>query len=217
MIPKRIFMSAMLLLLSTSGLSHAQQTTLFNTDPFAGSTALTTPGRQVVGGEPSLTFNIATDVLAFERSVFNMGNTISFANGVAGVLPTSGLNAIVLQSFDDDASTATAFGAGNAANLLADQITTHGSGVFVYFNSGLDLARLVYSTDLSDNTSDLKILARFTNLSGQGGRNAIPTFTAANFALVTTVPEPSSVLMLALGLTVLLGARLSHRGRSGES
>ena len=34
-----------------------------------------------------------------------------------------------------------------------------GPGFFIYFNSGLDLPRLVYSTDLSDNTADLKVLA----------------------------------------------------------
>ncbi|MBC8087286.1 MAG: PEP-CTERM sorting domain-containing protein [Phycisphaerae bacterium] len=192
----------------------AQQTTLFNTNPFAGSTALTTPGRQVVGNEPSLAFNIATDVLAFERSVFNMGTTISFANGLASAIPSTGLNAVVLQSFDNDGDSGTPFGAGNAANLLAAQITSPGAGLFVYFNSGLDLARLVYSTDLSDNTADLKVLARFTNLSGQSGRDAFPSFTSDNFALVTTVPEPSSMLMAALGLTALLGVRLVRGNRA---
>ena len=38
------------------------------------------------------------------------------------------------------------------------------------------------------------------NLTGQEGRNAIPTFTAANFEITagtSTAPEPSSFLMMA--------------------
>lgn len=204
---------AILILSGNVERADAQQTTLFNTDPFAGSTALTTPGRQVVGNEISIMFNPATDVLAFDRSVFNIGTSINFANGLASNIPSTGLNAIVLQSFDNDGNSATPFGAGNAANLLAAQITSPGAGLFVYFNSGLDLARLVYSTDLSDNTADLKVLARFTNLSGQNGRDAFPSFTADNFSVVTTVPEPSSFLLASLGLTVLLGLR-HVRGKS---
>lgn len=212
---KHLKISALAILILSGNVERAdaQQTTLFNTDPFAGSTALTTPGRQVVGNEISIMFNPATDVLAFDRSVFNIGTSINFANGLSSNIPSTGLNAIVLQSFDNDGNSATPFGAGNAANLLAAQITSPGAGLFVYFNSGLDLARLVYSTDLSDNTADLKVLARFTNLSGQNGRDAFPSFTADNFSVVTTVPEPSSFLMASLGLTVLLGLR-HLRGKS---
>jgi len=104
------------------------------------------------------------------------------------------VNAIVLQTFDNDANPMTPFGAGNAASLIAGQITSSDPGFFIYFNSGLNLARLVFSTDLGDSTADLKILARMTNLTGQAGRDAIPTFTASNFA---AVPEPSSFLLIA--------------------
>ena len=38
----------------------------FDTDPFASSDALTTPGRQIVGGEPFISFSLASDVFAFE-------------------------------------------------------------------------------------------------------------------------------------------------------
>jgi hypothetical protein len=122
-------------------------------------------------------------------------------NAASANLPAGGANVIVLQAFDDDANPLTPFAAGNAANLIASQITTSGPGFFVYFNQGLDLPRLVFSTDLSDNTADLKILARMLNLTGQDGRNAIPTFTAANFAITSAVPEPSSFFMiLPLGI-----------------
>jgi len=180
----------------------------FDTDPFAGTTALTTPGRQVVGGEDSISFNISSDIFSLESTVFNAGNQVFFANSVVASLPTSGVNVIVLQTFDNDANPATPFGAGNAANLIAAQITSPGAGFFIYFNSGLDLPRLVYSTDLNDNTADLKILFRMTNLTGQSGRDAIPSFTESNFE-ITTVPEPSTMLLLGFGLIGLAGVRRS--------
>ncbi len=167
----------------------------FDTDPFAGTTALTTPGRQVVGGESFITFSIAADLFSLESTVFGVANQVLFANNLVANLPTGGVNTIVLRTFDDDSNPATPFGAGNAANLIAAQITSPGPGFFIYFNQGLDLPRLVYSTDLNDNTADLKILFRATNLTGQGGRDAFPTFTAANFQ-ITAVPEPSAALMM---------------------
>jgi hypothetical protein len=178
----------------------------FDTDPFEGSTALTTPGRQIVGGEDVITFNIATDIFSLESTVFGVGNEVLFANDVAPNLPTSNVNVIVLQTFDNDADPATPFAAGTAANLIAAQITSPGAGFFIYFNQGLDLPRLVFSTDLDDNTADLKILFRMENLTGQGGRDAIPTFTESNFE-ITTVPVPSTMLLLGSGLLGLWGAR----------
>jgi hypothetical protein len=178
----------------------------FDTDPFEGSTALTTPGRQIVGGEDFITFNIATDIFSLESTVFGVGNEVLFANDVAPNLPTSNVNVIVLQTFDNDADPATPFAAGTAANLIAAQITSPGAGFFIYFNQGLDLPRLVFSTDLDDNTADLKILFRMENLTGQGGRDAIPTFTESNFE-ITTVPVPSTMLLLGSGLLGLWGAR----------
>jgi hypothetical protein len=167
----------------------------FDTDPFAGTTALTTPGRQIVANESFINFSIAADVFSFDSNVFGVGSSVNFINALAPNLPTGGVNVIVLQTFDNDANPATAFAAGNAADLIASQITTPGPGFFIYFNSALDLPRLVFSTDLNDNTADLKILARMLNLTGQSGRDAIPTFSAANFAI--TIPEPSSLFLVA--------------------
>lgn len=186
----------------------------FDTDPFAGSTALTTPGRQVVTGESFITFDIAADIFSLESGVFGTGTTVNFVNDLAGNLPTSGVNIVVLQSFDNDSEPSTPFGAGNAANLIADQITTSGPGFFIYFNSGLDLPRLVFSTDLSDNTADLKILFRLTNLGGQPGRDAIPTISASNFE-ITAVPEPSSFAMVISAAGILfVGRNMRRRKRS---
>jgi hypothetical protein len=183
----------------------------FDTDPFAGSAALTTPGRQVVAGEAFINFNIATDLFSLESTVFNAGNQVHFVNSTAGSLPTGGINVVVLQTFDNDNNPATPFAAGNAADLIAAQITTPGAGFFIYFNQGLDLPRLVYSTDLNDNTADLKILFRMTNLTGQAGRDAIPSFSAANFELTTTTPEPGTVVTLVSAGLLLAGYRLRRR------
>src|SRR5690348_14373517 len=187
-------------LLALCSTAHAT-TFRFDSDPFAGTNVLTTPGRQVVGGEDFINFSIPTDTFSLESSVFGVAGPVNFVNATAPQLPATGANVIVLQSFDDDANPLTPFGAGNAANLIADKITSPGAGFFIYFNQGLDLPRLVYSTDLSDNSADLKILARMVNLTGDSGRNAVPTFSAANFAITTAVPEPSSFfVILAAGL-----------------
>lgn len=59
----------------------------FATDPFAGSNALVTPGRQIVGGEPTISFDTATDLFAFERSVFDLTSGVNFANGMVSSFP----------------------------------------------------------------------------------------------------------------------------------
>ena len=189
-------------------------TVSFDTDPFAGSDALTTPGRQIVGNELFTDFNIALDVFSFDPAAFGRGGGIMFANDVVGNLPDGGLNVIVLRTFDNDGDPGTPFGAATAANLIAAQLTSPGAGLFIYFNSGLDLPRLVFSTDLSDETADLKILARLTNLSGGVGRDAMATFTAANFQLAA-VPEAGGVLTLVLAFGALVAARqFSDRRKS---
>jgi len=179
----------------------------FNSDPFAGSNALTTPGRQIVGGESFISFDTATDVFALGSSVFGVGDEVHFANDVVGNLPTGGANVIVLETLDNDANPMTPFGAGNAADVIASQITSPGPGFFIYFNSGLNLPRLVFSTDLNDNTADLKVLFRMTNLSGQP--DALPAFSASNFAFV---PEPPTLMLLAAAGMLGVG-RTSFRRR----
>jgi PEP-CTERM motif len=146
----------------------------FKTDPFAGSDALTTPGRQVVGGEIFIDFDVLADRFVFEEFIFNAGSDVLFANDFAANLPTGGVNVVVLRDTDDDNDTSTPFNAGTAANLIAAQIATSGPGFFIYF--------------------DLKVLARMLNLTGNPA--ALATFTASNFAIV---PEPSTVLLMAAG------------------
>jgi hypothetical protein len=182
--------------------STAHATTFtFDNPPFAGVDVGNIQGRQIVGGEQFISFSPSTDVFSLESTVFNVGSTVNFVNALASNIPPGGVNIVVLQTFDNDNNPLTPFGAANAADLIASEITTPGPGFFVYFNQSLDLPRLVYSTDLSSSDADLQILARMLNLNGQTGRNAIPTFTAANFEITTATseaPEPSSFAMTAL-------------------
>jgi len=199
--------SACIALLASTPSLHAAFF-VFDTDPFAGSDALVTPGRQVVGGEPSITFSIASDVFVLDPAVFGV-DPILFANGAVADVPATGANTVVLQTVDNDGDPTTPFNAGTAANLIADRITSAGPGFFIYFNSGLDLPRLVYSTDLSDPTADLKVLARLTNLAGQPG--TLPLFTEENFSVA--VPEPATLSLVVTG-ALLAFARTRRIRRS---
>jgi len=200
----RRFVRAAALAAAVAGIpasSLAAEFTL-DTDPFAGSTALTTPGRQVVGGEPFISFDTATDLFLIDLTAFGpygFGPTLSLANDEIGGIPTSGANIIVLRTFDNDADLDTPFNAGTAANLIADRVIGPGAGFFIYFNQGLDLPRLVFSTDLDDNAADLKVIARFTNLTGVAGQTALADFGADNFR---AVPEPGTALLLGTAIVV---------------
>ena len=96
-------------LLLTLNINANAATISFTTDPFAGSTALTTPGRQIIGGELSTAFDIGADVFEFSTFVFGI-DEILFANDLAGNLPTSDVNVVVLQSLDNDNDLTTPFG-----------------------------------------------------------------------------------------------------------
>jgi hypothetical protein len=147
------YMGACLLIFCSA--AHATTFT-FDTDPFAGTNIRAQPGWQVVGGEDLLAFSVPTDVFSLDANAFGVSAPVAFANDLAENLPTGGVNIIVLRECDDYANSLTPFGAGNAANLIADHITTVGPGFFVYFNQSPDLPRLVYSTDLSSRDADLK-------------------------------------------------------------
>jgi RTX calcium-binding nonapeptide repeat (4 copies) len=141
--------------------------------------------RQVTAGEDFVTdFTRGKDVIALDAVQFRIFGEINFVNSLAADLPSSGVNFIVLQDSDNDANPATPFNAGSAANLIAAQIEEPGPGFFVYFNSDLNLNRLVYSEDLSDPTADLQVIARFTNETGDDAIAALSQFTAADFDLI---------------------------------
>jgi hypothetical protein len=174
-----------------------------DTDPFgsvAGQAALTTAGRQIVAGEPSISFDLAADSFLIDLAAFGpygFSPPVSLANDEIAGIPTSGANVIVLRTFDNDGNTATPFGAGNAASLIAGKVTSPGAGFFIYFNQGLNLPRLVFSTDLDSPDADLKIIARFTNMVG--GQLLLSDFNKANFQ---AVPEPGTALLLVTGMAL---------------
>ncbi|MDR7267797.1 hypothetical protein J2X20_000426 [Pelomonas saccharophila] len=182
---------------------------LFNTDPFAGSTALATPGRQVFSGQERTlpSFAVGQDSFVFDLGAFSAYavSALHFLNAPSSAIPGSGFNVIVLQDIDNDANPATPFGAGNAANLIASRISTDGAGFFIYKNSVLDVNRLVFSTNLNDASADLSVLARIVSPTGQAAIDTLPRFTADNF--VATVPEPSSVALIGAGLVGVAGLR----------
>ncbi len=219
----RFAVLAMVSLFALPTPTASASTIVFSSDPFAGSTALTTPGRQVVGGEQSVTFIPGVDQFQFDLAAFGLygvGPAILFVNDVVGNIPGTNVNTVVLRTFDDDANTATPFGAGNAANLIAGRLIAPTPGFFIYFNQGLDLPRLVFSTNLDDNTADLKILARLTNLTGASGQAAMADFTAANFATVSTVPDSANSLTVfgfALGCVLLAAARQRKSDHGGSN
>lgn len=191
----RTVLTGLLLVLIASGADAA--TFRFDTDPFLGSTALTTPGRQIVGNEPFIDFDPASDVFSFAEEVFDLSSPLVVYNGLAAAAPETGAQVLVLQ----DAPLP--FAAGLAASAIAARVTTPGAGFFVYFNSGLAVPRLVYSTDLSDPEADLKIMARLVNLPGPSGLAALGLFQAANFT-THSVPEPSSLGLLAVAAAVAM-------------
>jgi hypothetical protein len=179
----------------------------FQGDPFAGTDFLNQPGGQIRQGldvERLIEFNPETDVFALDRGSFGV-NSITFANDVQGNLPGN-VNIVVLETFDNDGNPNTGFNAGIAADLIAEQVTESGAGFFVYFNSGLNLPRLVFSTDLSDPNADLSVLARLTNFTGE--REELQFLTAANFALV---PEPTGLLLVATASGAWLLSRARRR------
>ena len=115
----RHFIPLFALWFSTFNASANAATISLLTDPFADSTALTTPGLPVVGSEPFIAFNLATDALAFDPIVFGI-DQILFANGVEGNVPTSDVNVVVLQILDNDGDPLTPLGAGDLSDNAAD-------------------------------------------------------------------------------------------------
>jgi RTX calcium-binding nonapeptide repeat (4 copies) len=129
-------------------------------------------------------FDLGQDQMQLDTSDFDINAALNFFSGKATDLPETGVNLIVLQDTDNDGNVATPFNAGAAASLIAANVDTPGAGFFVYFNSALQIDRLVYSSDLSSATADISVVANLTNLSGQTGIDALHQFSAMNFDFI---------------------------------
>ena len=116
--------AAALCALAVAGSAQAAAV-VFNSDPFAGSTANPNDNIRTVfaGRQISLpSFDVNADQFVFDPAFFNVGGVLNFASGLAASLPSQGVNLIVIQD------TAAGFNAGTAANLIADAITQDGAG-----------------------------------------------------------------------------------------
>lgn len=209
--PRRLALrNAVVLAAFGVGLATAAQATVFtfDTDPFAGSTALETPGRQVVAGELFIaTFDFDNDVIEIAPGAFGVDNEIRAFNGLAGDIPSTGFNLIVLRTLDaDPVALGNQLAAPTAANLIAARIDEVGPGFFIYFNSALGLPRLVFSTDLSSNTADLKVVARFVDQAG------LPDNLERFGPQIAAVPEPATWAMMIAGFGLVGAAARRSRG-----
>ncbi|MBW4662249.1 MAG: hypothetical protein KME15_26650 [Drouetiella hepatica Uher 2000/2452] len=111
-------------------------------------------------------FTLDAQALGIDSVVFQKGLSSQIADG----------NVIVLtDSFA--AAGAAARAIANNNNITAD------AGVFVYFNTTLQLNRLVYSTDLGGG-GDISVLANLDNQRGTAGQANLAQFSIANFNLV---------------------------------
>ena len=119
-------------------------------------------------------FTLDAQALGIDSLVFQKGLSSQIADG----------NVIVLtDSFA--AAGAAARAIANNNNITAD------AGVFVYFNTTLQLTRLVYSKDLGGG-GDISVLANLDNQRGTPGQANIAKFSIADFNLVnSTLGRPS--------------------------
>ncbi|MEO1073596.1 MAG: cadherin domain-containing protein, partial [Pseudomonadota bacterium] len=162
----------------------------FSGDPFEGAD-VSAEGRQIVGGEDFISdFDFANDAYQFDAEDYGVSGDVVFASldaNADGAAIPAGANVIVLLNSDNDGDASTPFLAGTAAAQIAALVDDAGPGFFVYFNSNLGVNRLVYSTDLSDATADLRIVSRQTDLDGQDAINALADFSAENFVFNSNV------------------------------
>ena len=154
-------------------------------DPFAGQD-VSAPERQIIGDdEDSITdFNFNEDTYRLNATDFDITGDVNFVGldaNAEDALIAPGTNVVVLLNSDDDGNLNTAFQAGNAADQIAEITSEDGAGFFIYSNSGLEVNRLVYSSNLNDANADLKVISRQTDLTGADAIAALDDFSADNF------------------------------------
>ena len=186
---------------------------------FAGADTITSgAGRDTIvydatslGSAPDtlVDFDVAQDRFLLNATDFNVTGPLRVQNALAANLVSNGSNVIVLRDSDNDANPATPFNARSAAQAIGTAITTDGAGFFVYFNSVLNLNRLVYSTNLNDGAAALTVLGAIGTTTGQAAITQLTQYGEANFAFgavpagaIATVGTQSSARSQAVKLTV---------------
>jgi len=193
-------------LLAASTQSPSAATVLIKVNPLTASGIDPNDSiRQVVVTQATAvpSFDLASDRFLLSLAAFGLSGPLAFINSLAADLPVSGFNMAVLQDSDNDGDAVTAFNAIAAANLIAGALTVDGAGFYVYFNSTLNINRLVFSTNLNSPTSDLVILAAIQSPTGADAIAALPRFTAPNFQAVAPLPLPAALPLLAAAVAGL--------------
>lgn len=167
----------------------------------------------IEAGNPTLqisAFDVDNDRYRIFNDTFGVAGPLDFQNAFAasGNLSDSA-NVVVLQNSDDDGNAATVFNARSAAGVIAANTAADRAGFFVYFNSALNINRLVFSQNLNDGLAALFILAANNAPTGLEAIAQLPTFAASNFQFAE-VPVPGAVALFATGL---LGAAAARKRR----
>jgi Ca2+-binding RTX toxin-like protein len=138
----------------------------FLTDPFAGGVA----GQNLNRPDVITDYEIGVDQFVFDKQKFGI-NEIKFINGDVNQI-SGDANVIVLQG---------AFAnAGLAAKAISDNNNlTGGKGIFSYYNSTLNISRVVHSTDLANNGA-FSVQGNLNNLTSAAFQ---AQFTQADFGL----------------------------------
>ena|GEM_PF-5221224 len=147
-----------------------------------------------IGSAPDalVDFSVTSDRFLLDATSFGVNGPLQFQRGLAANLVDNGANVIVLLDSDNDANPATAFNARSAAQLIGAQINADGAGFFVYFNSALNVNRLVFSANLADGNAALTVLGAVNTVTGQAAIDQLAQYSAANFEFGTAPTAPAA-------------------------
>jgi Ca2+-binding RTX toxin-like protein len=144
----------------------------FSDDPFSGGSLTRAPNGISYLNKPDILtdYRIGTDKLEFQKQQLDI-DRFSFQKGNSSNLSGNNNVLVLLNPFPNAVTAARAIANNNA--ITSDR------GLFVYFNTNLGFARVVFSQDLSDGGA-ISVLGNLTNQ-----RNAanLGQFSAGDFVL----------------------------------
>ena len=159
-------------------------------DPFEGQD-VSAPERQIIADNQDFItdFNFtrlgaAEDKYRFNATDFGVVGDVNFTAvdaNAEGAAIAPGTNVVAVLNSNDADNPDDPFLAGTAANQIAELTSEDGAGFFAYFNSELELNRVVYSTNLNDASADLNVISQQTDFTGSRAILALNDFSADNF------------------------------------